>query len=299
MSELRYDTVTLLSDYGHGDGFVGVVHSVIRQMAAGVAIVDLTHEISPFDVRGGSLVLARSVQYLCPGVIIGLVDPAVGTTQRAIALEVAGGQAVLMGPDNGLLAPAVGLIGGSDRAIVLDNPEYLLATAATTFTGRDVFAPAAAHLCSGVPFDELGTAVDSNSLMPGLVPLTSLEESPSGGQVLQSEVLWVDRFGNTQLNVDPDEIEGWGERVNLRVGDTDRTARRVSAFGQLTTNELGLLVDADGLIAIIADRTSAADELRLGPGDAVAISVIDDDGPSIMVRTSVQIGRTKSAEGEL
>ena len=107
MTELRYDTVTLLTDYGLADGWVGVMHSVIRQLSPGVGIVDLAHQIAPFDVRGGSLLLARSVQYLCPGVIVAVVDPGVGTQRRAIAVEVAGGAAVLVGPDNGLHQPSV------------------------------------------------------------------------------------------------------------------------------------------------------------------------------------------------
>lgn len=291
-SPLRYDTVTLLSDLGLTDGFVGVIHSVVRQMAPGVGIVDLTHDVQPFDVRAGSLVLARSVQYLCPGVIIGMVDPSVGTAQRAIALEVAGGAAVLLGPDNGLLAPAVGMIGGADRAVVLDDPQFHLPTSATTFPGRDLFAPVAAHLCLGTPFLELGTEVDPASLMPGLVPLTSVEDDADGIPVLSAEVLSVDRFGNVQLNVDPDELDGWGEQLQIRLEGTIRTAARITAFGELTTGQIGLLVDADGLIAVVLDRHSAADDLGLATGDAVLLSALPD-GESPGVRTAVTIGRSR------
>ncbi|HQF95243.1 MAG TPA: SAM-dependent chlorinase/fluorinase [Microthrixaceae bacterium] len=289
-----YDTVTLLSDLGTADGFVGVIHSVIRQMAPGAGVVDLTHGIAPFDVRAGSLVLARSVQFLCPGVIIGMVDPSVGTEQRAIALEVAGGAAVLLGPDNGLLAPAVGMIGGAERAVVLDNTDLHLPTASTTFPGRDIYAPVAAHLCNGVAFADLGSEVDPGSLMPGLVPLTSLEQDADGVDVLGAEVLWVDHFGNVQLNVDPDELDGWGDRIQLRIGTNVRTATRITAFGQLTTGEIGLLVDADGLVAVVTDRHPAAEELGLATGDAVALSPIGDD-QAIGVRTAVTIGRRDPA----
>lgn len=270
---LRYDTVTLLSDYGTVDGFVGVVHSVIRQLAPGVGIVDLTHEISPFDVRGGSLVLARAVQYLCPGVIVAVVDPGVGTDRRAVAIEVAGGAAVLVGPDNGLLAAAVSMVGGADRAVVLDDPQFHLPTASTTFDGRDVFAPVAAHLCRGVPLAELGTAVDPAGLRPGLVPLTRLEDG-----VLHAEVLVVDRFGNVQLNVDPDELDGWPDQIQVQIGERNRVARRVTAFDDVGPGALGLLVDSDGLCALVAERASAAEELGVGPGDEVALmSPTDDD----------------------
>ena len=119
---LRYDTITFLSDYGLVDEFVGVVHSVVRSIAPEVGIVDLTHGITPYDVRGGGLALARATSYLCPGVVLGVVDPAVGTSRRAIAVEVGDGASVLVGPDNGLLAPAVALCGGATRAVELDQP---------------------------------------------------------------------------------------------------------------------------------------------------------------------------------
>src|SRR6266480_3775754 len=101
-----YDTITFLSDYGLTDEFVGVVKSVIRAIAPDVAVIDLTHDIEPHDVRGASLTLARSAQYLVPGVVLAVVDPGVGTDRRAVAIEVGDGQSILVGPDNGLLAPA-------------------------------------------------------------------------------------------------------------------------------------------------------------------------------------------------
>lgn len=299
---LRYDTVTLLSDFGASDGTVGVVHSVIRQMAPGVGIVDLSHGVPRFDVRAGSLTLARSVQFLCPGVIVGMVDPAAGTAQRSVAVEVAGGAAVLVGPDNGLLAPAVGMVGGAERAVVLDRVDRHLPTDATTFLARDVLAPVAAHLCGGVELTDVGTEVDPASLMPGLVPLTSLETDDDGAPVLYAEVLWVDHFGNVQLNVDPDEIAEWGSPLALGAHGVSRTVRRVAGFAELATGELGLLLDADGLIAVVADRHAAADELSLGVGDEVTLAPLDDrvdpsgDGPRGGTRTNVEIGRTRRGE---
>src|SRR3954451_13929619 len=121
-----YDTITFLSDYGMADEFVGVVKSVIRSIAPEVAVIDLTHEIDPQDVRGAGLTLARSAQYLVPGVVLAVVDPGVATPRRAIAVEVGGGQSVLVGPDNGLLAPAVAMVGGADRAVELSNEDFHL-----------------------------------------------------------------------------------------------------------------------------------------------------------------------------
>ena len=119
----RFDTITFLSDYGTGDEFVGVVKSVIRQIAPHVTVVDLTHEVPAYDVRAGSLTLSRSAQYLCPGVVLAVVDPGVGTERRAIAVEVGGGQSYLVGPDNGLLAGAVAMCGGATAAVELTNTD--------------------------------------------------------------------------------------------------------------------------------------------------------------------------------
>src|SRR3954447_1392346 len=155
-----YDTISFLSDYGTDDEFVGVVKSVIRQLAPAVAVIDVTHGIAPHDVRGGALTLARSAQYLAPGVVLAVVDPGVGTERRAVAVEVGDGISVLIGPDNGLLAPAVAMVGGATRAVELTNPDYQQPAPGPTFDGRDVFAPAAAHLCNGVPLSEFGPEID-------------------------------------------------------------------------------------------------------------------------------------------
>ena len=262
----HYDTVTFLSDYGLEDEFVGVVKSVIRDIARHVTVVDLTHGIAPHDVRAGALTLARSVQYLASGVVLAVVDPGVGTDRRAVAVEVAGGEGVFVGPDNGLLAPAVALAGGSGRAVVLTNDEYQLPAPGATFAGRDVFAPAAAHLCNGVDLAELGEAVDPGLLLPGTVPLARPE---NGG--LAAEVLWVDRFGNAQLNLGTEDVAAWGDQIRVRVGDTTRVATLTQSYGELGAGAIGLVVDSYGLLALSLDRRSAADVLGLGAGDAVRL----------------------------
>jgi hypothetical protein len=249
------------------DEFVGVVHSVIRSITLDVGVVDICHEIAPHDVRAGSLTLVRAVQYLAPGVVLGVVDPGVGTDRRAIAVEVAGGEAIFVGPDNGLLAPAVAMVGGAGRAVELTASEYLLPAPGPTFAGRDVFAPVAAYLAQGVDLAEFGPAVDPLSLRPGLVPLPRVE-----GDDLAAEVLWVDRFGNVQLNVGPDEVEAMGERVAIRWAEQMRTASRATTFEDIGAGQLGLIVDSYGVMALALNRASAADELRIQAGDQVTLS---------------------------
>ena len=281
---MRYDTVSFLSDYGRVDEFVGVVHSVIRSIAPDVRVIDITHDIEPYDVRAGALALVRAANYLAPGVVVAVVDPTVGTSRRPIAVEIGGGSSVLVGPDNGVLAAVVQLCGGADRAVEIANPEYRFTTEGGTFDGRDVFAPAAAHLCLGVDLSELGPAIDPVSLFPAMVPLPREEEGRIHG-----EVLWVDRYGNAQLNIDPDELESFDDQVRLVFDEGGRSARRVTTFASLDPSEVGLIVDSYGLISIVLDRRSAAAELGLATASAVSIEPIDGSSPSGTV-TPVDLG---------
>ncbi|MBJ7307811.1 MAG: SAM-dependent chlorinase/fluorinase [Actinomycetota bacterium] len=284
----RYDTVSFLSDYGRVDEFVGVVHSIIRSIAPEVRVIDITHDIAPYDVRSGGLALVRAANYLAPGVVVAVIDPTVGTPRRPIAVEIGGGSSVLVGPDNGVLAPVVQLCGGAGRAVEIVNPEYRFTTEPGTFDGRDVFAPAAAHLCNGVDLAELGPSIDPISLFPAMIPLTREDEGR-----LHSEVLWVDHYGNAQLNVDPDELEAFDGHVRLVMDDGSRVARRVSTFADLENNELGLIVDSYGLITIVLDKRSAAEELGLSTASAVTIEQFDETRPPSVI-TPVQLGQRRS-----
>lgn len=268
-----YDTISFLSDYGTVDEFVGVVHSVIRQFAPHAAVIDITHEVPPHDVRSGALTLARSAQYLAPGVVLGVVDPGVGTSRRGVAIEVGDGEAVFVGPDNGLFAPAVAMVGGATRAVELTSEDHRLAAPGPTFDGRDVFAPAAAHLAAGVALTDLGPEVDPGGLFPGTLPLTRIEDG-----ALVAEVLWTDRFGNLQLNVDPAEIEDFGDRIELRFDGRRRTGVRHDTYGEIAAGEVGVVVDSYGLVSLCVDRSSAAEELSIETGDEVILAGLDDEG---------------------
>jgi S-adenosylmethionine hydrolase len=159
------------------------------------------------------------------------------------------------------------MCGGVTRAVELTNTDYQLVPPGPTFAGRDVFAPAAAHLARGVALTDLGPEVDTHTLVPSLIPLTRAE-----GDTLVSEVLWVDRYGNCQLNVDPDEAAPFGDVVGVRIGDEPRrSAHRVHTFGDLRTGQVGLLVDSYGLLALVMSQTSAAEVLGLEPGTTVRL----------------------------
>jgi S-adenosylmethionine hydrolase len=267
----RYDTVSLLTDYGLDDEFAGVVRSVVRDLAPHVTVVDLTHGIRPFDIRGGSLALARAIPYVAAGVVVAVVDPGVGTARRAIAVEVAGGAGVLVGPDNGLLAPAVAVVGGAERAVELTNTDYHLDAPGATFAGRDVFAPVAAHLCNGVDLAEVGPPIDADLLMPGMVPLPREE-----GDGIHAEVLWVDRFGNCQLNIGPDDLDPDADVWAVLIEEERRVAHVATSFGALGPGSVGLVLDSQGMYALALDQRSAAAELHLAAGDAVVVAPIGD-----------------------
>jgi S-adenosyl-L-methionine hydrolase (adenosine-forming) len=293
---LRYETISFLSDYGQDDEFVGVVKSVIRSISPEVAVVDVTHQIAPHDVRAGGLALARSAQYLCPGVVLAVVDPGVGGPRRAVAVEVGDGASVLVGPDNGLLAPAVALVGGATRAVELTNAAYQLEAPGPTFAGRDIFAPAAAHLCAGLDLTTLGPEIDPGGLLPSVLPISHLDDQGA----LVTEVLWVDRYGNAQLNADPDEIAGFGERLRLRMGEDVRTARPATAYADIPSGEVGMVVDSYGLLSIAVSGHSAATRLGLAAGSPVVIDGLDDNQelPSPRVVTPVAIGSAPRAAHE-
>jgi len=281
----RYDTISFLSDYGIRDEFVGIVKCVIADIAPQAKVIDLTHEIPPFDVRAGSLALARCISYVPSGIVLAVVDPGVGTARRGVAVSVGGGRGVLIGPDNGLLSMGTALAGGADAAVVLNNPEYQLGAPGATFAGRDIFAPAAAHLCNGVPFAELGDAVDPSLLMPGVVPLSRTEADG-----IVAEITWVDRYGNCQLNVGPDDVSSLGTQLSvlLTTSTGERSTRAASIVNTFADigGGIGLVIDSFGMLAICIDRGSAADELSIGVGDAVTLSVLTET-PS--VTTSVQL----------
>lgn len=273
----RFQVVSFLSDFGRVDELVGVCHAVMLDLAPHLRIIDLTHDVPPFDVRAGALALVRSVQYLPPGIVLAVVDPGVGTDRRIVAIEVEHG--VLIGPDNGLLAPAVAMLGGTRRIISITNDAYGLAGPGSTFAGRDIMAPAAGHLAAGVPLDDLGEGVDPAGLVPGLLPLPHRQ----GGSVV-AEVLWVDRFGNCQLNVGAEDLGALGvapgDGVEICQGEEARRARWVGAYADAKPSELALVVDSYGLMSIAMDRRSAAEECGLAAGAKVEVTPPGSSGGS-------------------
>ena len=272
MDNLRYRTISFLSDYGTKDEFVGVVKSVIRTLSPDSTVIDISHEVKVHDIRAGGLTLARSAQYLDPGVVLAVVDPGVGGSRKGIAIEVNGGDYIFVGPDNGLLAPALAMLGESSRAVELNNPEFHLPSLSSTFAGRDIFAPVSAHLCQGVPFEEFGSPIPVHALQPGLLPVGGVD-----GGVATAEILWEDRFGNLQLNLSSEDISSLGETFSLRFGETVRRIQRVRTFEEIPNSEIGLIVDSSGLLSLSMYGRSASEELQLYEGQQIELTPITNE----------------------
>ncbi len=289
----RYETISFLSDFGTVDESVGLVKAVIRDIAAHVAVIDLSHEIPVFDVRAGSLALARSIAYVPSGLILAVVDPGAGTARKCVAIEVGGGEGVFLGPDNGLLAPAVAMAGGAERAVALTNDEFHLSSPGATHAARDIFAPVAAAICNGTDLAELGDEVDAALLMPGVIPLP--RDGTNGGLIC--EVLWVDRFGNAQLNIGEDDLseawgDDWGSQLRVSFGEEHRSMKIVRAYDDIPTGGPGLIVDSFGMLTVAFDRDSASNRFGIAPTDQVTLARYDDDAAATPrgMTTSVTLG---------
>jgi S-adenosylmethionine hydrolase len=271
-----YDWITFTSDYGLEDNFVGVCHGVMARVAPRVRVIDVSHAVAAQDVRQGALVLAQAVPYLPRAVHLAVVDPGVGTGRGMVAVE-AGGQ-LLVGPDNGLLVWAAEALGGVERAHALEGPAYRLAPVSATFHGRDVFAPAAAHLAAGVDLAELGRELDHG----GLVRLERVGARVDGDRV-EASVVAVDHFGNLALDLRRDDLEGVGvavgDPVEVRVGGRAHRVAFAETFASVPAGDLVLHEDSFGSLAVAVNLGRAADRLGARPGDPVELAKAPHGGP--------------------
>ena len=263
-----YDWITFTSDYGLEDHFVGVCHGVMARVAPRARVVDVSHAVTAQDVRQGAVLLAQAVPYLPRAVHLAVVDPGVGTGRGMVAVG-AGGQ-VLVGPDNGLLVWAAEALGGVERVHALRNPEFRVEPVSRTFHGRDVFAPAAAHLAAGVDPAELGPELDPD----GLVRLERPAARVDGERALAS-VVAVDHFGNLALDLRRGDLErvgvAVGDPVEVRAGGRAHPATVGDTFASVAAGELVVHEDSFGSLAVAVNLGRAADRLGAGAGDPVEI----------------------------
>ena len=261
--------VTLLTDYGRDDEFVGVCHGVIRRIAPEARIVDITHGIRRYAVRQGALVLRNTLPYMPVGVHVAIVDPQVGTERRALAVRCGDGQ-LLVGPDNGVLSLAWAACGGVSTAVDITRSPHRLEPVSATFHGRDVFAPVAAHLAAGSELVDAGEAVDPDTLVAVELPRAAVEDG-----TLVAHVLVIDRFGNAGLNVGHAELAGsglkLGEQVEVEVAGERFLAKYAQTFADVKAGELIVYEDAYRSLAVAINRGDAAGTLGLAPDAEVRL----------------------------
>jgi S-adenosyl-L-methionine hydrolase (adenosine-forming) len=258
--------VALLTDFGLADAFVAACHGVIARLAPSVRVVDITHLVPAGDVRRGAALLSQVVGYLPPAVVVGVVDPGVGTARRAVVLEA--GHHLLVGPDNGLLlwaAEAARPPGTGIRAWEITDPAVMLEPVSRTFHGRDVFSPVAARLATGLAPAQVGPSVPAGSLVRLPEPVRR-----RGTGWVQGEVLTVDRYGNLQTVATAAELAEAGlepgSPVTVEARDRRVTADLGETFGSVPAGSAVVYEDSAGLVAVAVNGGSAADLLAAGPG---------------------------------
>jgi S-adenosylmethionine hydrolase len=242
--------ISLLTDFGLEQEYVGVVKAVILSVCPGTDIVDICHTVPVFDIEEGAFILRNFVGYSPVGVHVVVVDPGVGTERRGIAVETERGD-ILVGPDNGILIEAVDAL-KFKRAVTLENEQYMLHPLSSSFHGRDVFAPAAGHLLRGISLSELGSAVAYDDLTVVRIPRPEESETEIRGIVLR-----IDRFGNLQTN-----IPGWmipsKKRITVEIGGEILSIPYVKTFGDVHPGKLLLYEDADCMAALSQNQGNAA-----------------------------------------
>jgi S-adenosyl-L-methionine hydrolase (adenosine-forming) len=259
--------ITFLSDYGLEDDFVGVCHGVIAGICPEARVIDLVHWVPRGDVRAGAVVLRGALPYLPVGVHLAVVDPGVGSDRRAVAVRTAD-ERLLVGPDNGLLSLAAERAGGVVEAVDIGRSPFALPFVSATFHGRDIFAPVAARLAGGAALADAGEPCDPEGLVALELPVARVE-----GGFLVAHVLYVDRFGNVQLDVEEPSFElGAVVEVVIGSGRSER-ARYVRTFADADAGELILLDDSYRRLAVAVNGGDAAAKLDLAVDDELRIRV--------------------------
>jgi len=258
--------VTLLTDFGTRDHYVASMKGVILSIAPGATVVDITHGVPKWDVRAGAYLLRCAYKYFPRGTVhVAVVDPGVGTGRRALAVETR--DYYFVGPDNGLLMPAA-LEDGVVRVVSIENPRYMRPAVSHTFHGRDVFAPAAAHLALGVDIRELGPEV-TDYAVPGFARPRVGEAEVSG------EVVYVDDFGNAATNVTLDDLGaaglGYGDSVEVETPRGTFAVRLVRTFGEVGEGEPLLLVNSEGFLELAVNRGRGSDYFGVSPGTPIRV----------------------------
>jgi S-adenosylmethionine hydrolase len=258
--------LTLTTDFGTEDGNVGVMKGVIWGICPDVQIADLSHQISPQNIRQASFVLARQVFYFPPGTVhVVVVDPGVGTSRRPLAVQI--GDQFFVGPDNGVFTPLYGQAkkeGWPLEIVHTNRPEYWLDEISHIFHGRDIFSPVGAHLACGVPLEALGETVHDQVTIPWHQPEWD-------DNLLLGEITYIDHFGNMFTNITKEDLAG---KTVQEVGLGDyRFPGLVNAFGERPSGMLIALYSSTDELLVAEVNGSAARATDAKPGDSIWVQV--------------------------
>jgi S-adenosyl-L-methionine hydrolase (adenosine-forming) len=262
--------VTLLTDFGLKDGNVGVMKGVILRIEPEAQIIDLSHLIPPQNVAEAGLILARSIPFFPPGSIhVVVVDPGVGTARRPFAARI--GSQFVVGPDNGFITQILERAEARNEIIEfvqLDRPEYWLPEVSHVFHGRDIFAPAAAHLASGASLHDLGKPLND----PVRLEPPHLLKTTRGWQ---GEVIHIDHFGNLSTNIRQEHL-GLPSRATVRICGVE-IKDMVRTFGERSPGELVALYGSTGNLLVCVVNGSAAQRLGAKIGDSCEVMVENNE----------------------
>ena len=256
--KLMSKIISFASDFGLEDGSVGIVKGVINRIDPDLRINDISHGIPAQNIKQGSLLLMRAIQYIPQGVLLAVVDPGVGTERKPIALDTEWG--VMIGPDNGLLNLACATVGGAQRGYLLEN-------------ARDLFSPFAAGYASGqLSIEDFGSELDLSNLNQYLIPLTEATDSE-----IKGEILWVDHYGNCQTNVSPEELrelkKSIGDVINIKIGNAEIKTTWVDSYQGEYLGEVGLITDSWGMVSLFATNKNASSILNIKDGAKINFSI--------------------------
>jgi S-adenosylmethionine hydrolase len=259
--------ISLLSDFGGKDPYVAEMKAVIRSISPQAHIVDITHQIEKFDIRMGAYVLASAAPYFPPKTVhVAVVDPGVGTKRRPIIVETS--RSLYVGPDNGLL-----MLAAHKEHVTnvyhIDNPDYMLSKVSKTFHGRDIFAPAAAHLAQGTTPSDFGPAINDY-----VIPEFAKPQQRNGG--LLGEVLHIDDFGNIVSNISAEDLKKMGfhegNSLLVRLGNKNLTIRFCSAYGEVPSGTPLALIGSSNFLEAAVNQGSASRIFGAKVGDAFHVS---------------------------
>ncbi len=257
--------ITFLTDFGTKSGYIAQMKGAVSSISADARIIDITHDITPQDIREGAFVLLTTIPYFPIGTVhVAVVDPGVGTNRKGIIITTR--SHVLVGPDNGLLIPTARLL--EDFTVYeITNNNYMLNSISNTFHGRDVFAPVAAHLTNGVPFDKIGVRTsDFVNLDFGMAEITN--KSATG------KIIYIDRFGNLITNINGiklREVLNYNNKTMMFVGDKQAEVMFVKSYDFVKKGQMLVTIGSSNFLEIGINQGNAAKKLGLKPDDEVKI----------------------------